>query len=389
MTDGSETAPENQYTKLRWLLTIAGLIFYVVDIWTDVLLALKYFQEKHFVWTGLTLMFVLAGLLVTQIFSYAWYSGDMNDPEEKENVPRMSRGGFAALHVFGMGIFTRYYHLLKQGFKVVWTSNSSSDEEKKAVHHKLFCLAADLSMLKLFESFIESVPQLLLQLYIVMGRTECSVMQCLSMVFSFFNVAWALVDYRRCLRRSLPQTTEMPSGLPTAVYLFYKLCTITSHILSCTLLLILSTYSTIVFTILWLLGTIWAHSLKTNFCSSRGLEFLYRAVIGVILTFTFFNVKGQNTRAEMIIYYLIHSYINMSALILLALFKPELMLSMFLLTVIGLIVGCSVLGLVFLVLYYLFLHPKETEPRVSDEVDGPGNNTRTKTNKRISNFIQP
>lgn len=108
MTDGSETAPENQYTKLRWLLTIAGLIFYVVDIWTDVLLALKYFQEKHFVWTGLTLMFVLVGLLVTQIFSYAWYSGDMNDPEEKKNVPRMSKGGFAALHVFGMGIFTRY-----------------------------------------------------------------------------------------------------------------------------------------------------------------------------------------------------------------------------------------------------------------------------------------
>lgn len=209
------------------------------------------------------------------------------------------------------------------------------------------------------------------------------------MVFSFFNVAWALVDYRRCLRRSLPQTIEMPSGLPTAVYLFYKLCTITSHILSCTLLLILSTYSTIALTILWLLGTIWAHSLKTNFCSSRSLEFLYRAVIGVILTFTFFNVKGQNTRVEMIIYYLIHSYINISALILLALFKPELMMTTFLLTVIGLIVGCSVLGLVFLVLYYLFLHPKETEPRVSDEVDGPGNNTRNKSNKRISNFIQP
>lgn len=101
-----------QYTKLRWLLTIGGLFLYVVDIWTDIGLALKYFQEKHFVWTGLTLAFVLAGLLVTQIFSYAWYRDDMHDvlinPEGKTTLLGMSKGGLAVLHLFGMGIFTRY-----------------------------------------------------------------------------------------------------------------------------------------------------------------------------------------------------------------------------------------------------------------------------------------
>lgn len=101
-----------QYTKLRWLLTIAGLFLYVVDILTDIGLALKYFQEKHFVWTGLTLMFVLVGLLVTQIFSHAWYRDDMNDvlinPEGKTTIQGMSKGGLAALHLFGLGIFTRY-----------------------------------------------------------------------------------------------------------------------------------------------------------------------------------------------------------------------------------------------------------------------------------------
>lgn len=73
----------------------------------------------------------------------------------------------------------RYYHLLKQGFKVVWaTTNSDTDEKRRDVHQKLFGLATDLSMLKLFESFLESVPQLLLQLYIVLGHAECSVVQC-------------------------------------------------------------------------------------------------------------------------------------------------------------------------------------------------------------------
>ncbi|XP_076617858.1 XK-related protein 9 [Chaetodon auriga] len=380
-----------QYTKVRWLLTIAGLFLYVVDIWTDIGLALKYFQEKHFVWTGLTLVFVLAGLLVTQIFSYAWYKDDMNDvwinPEGRPTISGMSKGGLAVLHLFGFGIFTRYYHLLKRGSKVIWTTTDSyTVEERREAHHNLFCLATDLSMLKLFESFLESVPQLLLQLYIVLGHEECSVMQYLSMAFSFFNIAWALVDYRRCLRRSLPQTREMPSGLPTAIYLLYKLCTITSQILSYTLLLILSTYTTVALTILWLMATTWTHLLQTNFCSSLGLEFLYRAVIGVILTFTFFNVKGQDTRVAMIIYYSFYSLINVTAPLLLAFLKPELQITTFLLTVSGLIFGFSVLGLVCLLLYYLLLHPRGMW-READEVDGL--RKETETTKRIRNFLQP
>lgn len=208
----------------------------------------------------------------------------------------------------------------------------------------------------------------------------------LSMLLSFFNIAWALVDYRRCLRRSIPHIREMPSGLPTAIYLLYKLCTITSHILSYTLLLILSTYSTIALTVLWLLGTTWTHLLQTNFCSSRGLELLYRAVIGVILMFTFFNVKGQNTKAAMIIYYMFYSLINIMAPLLLALLRPELQKATFLLAVGGLIFGGSVLGLVCLILYYLLLHPKEKR-READEIDGLG--SQTETTRRIRNFLQP
>ncbi|XP_054479292.1 XK-related protein 9 [Anoplopoma fimbria] len=380
-----------QYTKLRWLLTIAGLFLYVVDIWTDVGLAVKYFRENNYVWTGLTLVFVLVGLLVTQIFSYTWYRDDMKEiPVNtwgKPTTSGLSKAGLAVLHLFGMGIFTRYYQLLKKGFKGVWTTpHSYTVDERRDEHQHLFCMATDLSMLKLFESFLESVPQLLLQLYIVLSREEGSVLQYVSMAFSFLNIAWTLVDYRRCLRRSLPQIREMPSGLPTAIYLLYKLCTITSHILSYTLLLILSPYSTVAFTVLWLLATTWTHVLQTNFCSSGKLELLYRAVIGVILIFTFFNVKGQDTKVAMIIYYLLYAVVNTTAPLLLVLLKPELQTATFLLTVSGLIFGGSVLGLVCLVLYYLLLHPRE-KWREADEVDGQG--METQATKRRQNFLQP
>ncbi|XP_029004380.1 XK-related protein 9 [Betta splendens] len=380
------THSDNQYSKLRWLLTIAGLVLYVVDIWTDSALVVKYFLETQYIWTGLTLAFVITGQTVTQTFSFAWYSDDMEDalinPEGKRKIAGLSRCKLMAAHLCGGGIFIRYYHLLKRGYKAVWAAGDGTCVE----HHSLFCLATDLSMLKLFEAFMESVPQLLLQLYILLGRGQCSVMQYVSVSFSFLNTAWALVDYRRCLRRSLPHVTDMPSGLPTLIYLLYKLGTITSHILSYGLLLLLSTYSAAALAVLWLLGTTWAHWLKTNFCSSQRLELLYRAVVGVILTFTYFNVKGQNMKVEMISYYVSHAAINVMAPTLLFLLQPDVKSDTLLLTVSGLIVGGSLLGLVCLVSYYLFLHPKGNW-READEVDGTGRDTGT--SRRIRNFLQP
>lgn len=206
------------------------------------------------------------------------------------------------------------------------------------------------------------------------------------MTVSFLNAAWALVDYRRCLRRSLPDVKEMPSGVPTAIYLLYKLSTITSHILGYALLLIFSTYSTVALAFIWLVGTIWTHFLHTDFCSSRSLEFLYRAIVGVILTFTFFNVKGQGTRDVMIIYYLFHSLINIVSPLLLVILRPELLTSSVLLCVSVLMASGSVLGLVCLVIYYLRLHPTEA-CREADEVDGLG--TREQPKQRLKDFIHP
>ncbi|CAK6972339.1 XK-related protein 9 [Scomber scombrus] len=381
--DSNMSNSDNKYTKLRWILTISGVLLYMVDIFMDAAVALKYYQEKNYVWSGLTTVFILVGLVVTQIFSYAWYREDVNNvminPEGRTKISGMSKGVLTVLHLFGMGIFTRYYHLLKKGFEVVWTSGTDD-------HHKLFCHATDLSMLKMFEAFLESVPQLLLQLYIVLGHNESSVIQYLCMAFSFLNAAWALVDYRRCLRRSIPRFREMPSGLPTAVYLLYKLCTITSRILSYSLLLMLSIYSTIALTILWLLATIWTHTLQTDFCSTKKLEFLYRGVVGVILMFTFFNVKGQDTKVAMIVYYFFYTLMNILALSLLVFLKPGLQKATFFMTVSGVISWGSVLGLVSLVLYYLYLHPRGMW-READVVDGMGR--EAVITGRIKKFLQP
>lgn len=99
---------DSQYTKVQWFFTIFSLTLYVSDIVTDTRLAFRYFQEGHFLWMGLTLLFILVGLLVTQAFSYAWSTDDLNDAVLiPEGQPDTSKCELAVLHLFGMGIFIR------------------------------------------------------------------------------------------------------------------------------------------------------------------------------------------------------------------------------------------------------------------------------------------
>ncbi|XP_034049781.1 XK-related protein 9 [Thalassophryne amazonica] len=384
-------------TKLQWFFTTAGLLLYMVDICTDVALALKYYNQENFIWMGLTLVFVLAGLILTQIFSYAWYREDIQDHQVN---PGMSKSALAIVHIFGMGIITRHYHLLKEGFAEIWMT---TPKERKNLSE----LAATLTILKMFETFLESVPQLLLQLYITLCHDEISVMQCLSMTFSFFNTAWVLVDYWRCLHKSSLHNKEMPSVLHTLVYLLYKLCTVTSHIFSCCLLLILSSYSSVGLAVLWLLGITWMHILDTNLCSSKRLEWLYRAVGGLILVVTFFNASGQNSKQQkqnskvaVIIYYSFYTVLNIAAPILLSWLKPLEMVQ-FLFPVCGIIFGGTLLGVVFLTVYYVLLDPTGESCEV-DEVDVLGKEAKNtlgincilqekdaEATLRIKRFLQP
>lgn len=207
----------------------------------------------------------------------------------------------------------------------------------------------------------------------------------ISMAVSFVNIAWTTVDYRRCLRRSLPHINEMPSGIPTAVYLSYKIFTITPRILSLTLFIMLSTFSTLGMALIWLVATIWAFVENTEFCTSRVLEHLYRAIVGVILIFTFFNIKGENTKVHMTLYYIFTVCHNLAAPILLFLLKPGSERADYFLPIIFFILLSNSLGLGFLGLYYSLLHPHKP---VGDEVDGMEKLKPEPKTTRLDRFLQ-
>ncbi|XP_043083082.1 XK-related protein 9 [Puntigrus tetrazona] len=369
---------EEKFSWLRWLCTIFGLLFYLGDTGSDFMLSVQYFRSGHISWAILTLVFVLVGSVCIQAFSYAWFKDDKNNAEDDKGLSTYLIG----IHVLQIGIFARYLHLLKKSFKVLRSKQEEQEE--------LIGLATDLSMLRMFETFLESIPQLILQVYIILEHNHRSNLQYISMALSFLTIAWATVDYRRCLRQSLSHLKKMPSGIPTVVYLSYKIFTITPRILSLTLFIMLTTFSTVPMACIWLLGTVWAFVEETSFCTSRALEHLYRAVVGVILIFTFFNIKGENTRVHMTLYYIINVCQNLAAPILLFLLKPESERTDYFLPILFFILVSNLMGLGFLGLYYSLLHPRGPDREKIDvdgvdEIDGMKHEPKT---TRLQRFLQ-
>lgn len=66
----------------------------------------------------------------------------------------------------------RCLHALKVGWKVCWAKAEEEDEQR----HMAF-LSHDISMLRLFETFLENTPQLTLLLYIILRTNKAEFSQ--------------------------------------------------------------------------------------------------------------------------------------------------------------------------------------------------------------------
>ncbi|XP_048364228.1 XK-related protein 9 [Sphaerodactylus townsendi] len=353
------------FTKQDFAILVLGIGTYIADIGIDVWVITNYFNKGLYLWCSLTLAVVLLSSFVTQFFSYAWFKEDNN---EKLNWVWL-------LHLFHGGIFTRYWFTLKDGyqaaFKQISSENQLIDDFSSITHetaiHKIHKTAidgmADISMLRLFKTFLESTPQLILQIYILMSTSNSSISQYTSIVVSFISVTCSTVDYQIALRKSLPDKNKFARLTSKITYLLYKLLTLISWILCIALVMVLSTTIACVLVVLfWLGGFCWTMNQHTEFCKSAAAENIYRIMVGIILIFTFFNIKGEKTRVPLSVYYIIRALTTLAIVCTCIFWK----INLFVITTVAVTL---VSGICFLLVYYRFFHPNNQ--CAQDEVDGP------------------
>ncbi|XP_072113811.1 XK-related protein 4 isoform X5 [Mobula birostris] len=216
-------AQHQRYTLWDGLWIVAAVTVYFSDVGTDVWLAVDYYLHSRYWWFALTLFFVVLGSLVVQVFSFRWFihdfsadSGagvhtgspvdgkvlscaggvgetDARSPQRQSPSTRTtntSKGSKASscsfciwflqsvIHILQLGQLWRYLRTIYLGIR----SRRSGELDRWRFYWKMVYEYADVSMLHLLATFLESAPQLVLQLCIVIqshrlqalqGRTRC------------------------------------------------------------------------------------------------------------------------------------------------------------------------------------------------------------------------
>ncbi|NWZ20841.1 XKR9 protein, partial [Asarcornis scutulata] len=374
-----------KYTKENFIFLLCGIIIYIVDIGVDFWVASKYFYKGQYTWAILIISFRCLSSLITQIFSYQWFKNDCEgtDPEKLKWI--------FLVHFFHCGIFIRYWFALKYGCQAAFKQNSNGDvsetDHPNFIQKQAIDVLTDINMLRIFKTFLETTPQLFVQIYVLMEHKNHNFYQYAAIIMSFCGISFSTVDYQISLRKSLPDKDRF-RVLSKLVYLFYKLLTITSWILSISLVTLLSARSSVILLILlWSCGFAWTLKQHTTFCKSKKMEFLYRTIIGIVLLFTFFNIKGRKTKVPVSIYYVTHTLVTVGILLVYWFWKPSVVKEIHF-TIVGILtILCLVLGIVFLVVYYRLFHPTYycKQRTCFDEVDrGAGDNVEI---GRFQNFI--
>ncbi|XP_003638966.1 XK-related protein 8 [Canis lupus baileyi] len=346
---------------LLWdvVLGFGGTAAFLIDLGADLWAAGQYVVSGRYLWAALVLALLGLASVALQLFSWLWLRAD----PAGLHAPQPPGRCLALLHLLQLGYLYRCVQGLQQGL-LVWRQEAPSEFDLAYADF----LTLDISMLRLFETFLETTPQLTLLLAIVLQSGRAESYQWVGICTSFVGISWALLDYHRALRTCLPSKSLLGLG-SSVVYFLWNLLLLWPRVLAVALFSALFPhYVALHFLGLWLVLLFWVWLQGTDFMPDSCSEWLYRATVATILYFSWFNVAEGRTRGRATI----HLVFLLSDSVLLVVtwvthiaWLPGGIPLQMLLPVSGI---CFLLGLALRLVYYRWLHPRcRQEP---DRVDG-------------------
>ncbi|NWX91570.1 XKR8 protein, partial [Nothoprocta pentlandii] len=280
--------------------------------------------------------------------------------------PALPRRALALLHVLQLGVGYRCVRALRLAWRLCRAPAASEQQRRR-----LAFLAHDISLLRLFEAFVENAPQLALLLYAVLRSQAAEPAQGVGICTAALCVTWSLLDYHQALRSFLQDKYEL-SLRSSFVYFLWNLLLLCPRILTLALFALRWPYGVAVhFPLVWLAMFLWVTMQGTDLMESPGPEQLYRTVVAVILYFSWFNVAEGRTLGRSVIY---HSFMLVDSMLLAASWlccRPPADEHPYLIPVVLAALPCYLLGLSVRLVYYKWLHPnvRAQHPGAADEVD--------------------
>lgn len=355
----------------RWdkAVLVFSMLTAIGDVFVDAWVAYKYLQHGKLVYFALTLVFILVPSWIVTWISLKWCLIQTRHPEYDQYRQRTWLA--VVLHVFQLAIVYRYLSALIFGNK---SQNKSRTKTDRRIYYQLMLWEDnDASILRLVESFLESVPQLMLQVYILTTTPDPSsrslvLAQVVSVAVGTASVAWSLVAYVRTLRFSLEDSPNV-SWLGTLVCYCWRLMVLMPRMTALTLFSSVFHWALfIVCGVRWLLMYAWLIKfVRIGQYDSRSDKLCFKAVLAAVYIFCFVDLAPGNRRFRYAFFY---AFTFGENALLLGLWYHYKQGSHWYETVAILGSFCSFcMGVVFLVIYYLLLHPNASsivQPEMRD-----------------------
>jgi len=407
--DETDALPESlRYNWFDLMCTLISVLTYLADLSMDCIIAYYFYHLSsahgihHYWYFGLTVFFIVMPSLTMTGFSFRWYLMDNDNPQ----LPRVSIWRWLLrliVLVLQVAPVLRYFDSMRYGilsrvakYREEKATDPAEKEHQRRERVKWYTLMvyedADATLLRLYESFMESAPQLVLQIYILLkdpqaGKVfpvktdavaggaehpswesedpvDISVgvnpylklsLLAISVTCSLISLAWSLVVYHRSLRYTYPHKNNI-SLVGTLFQFLWHFCSITARVLA------LSLFATAMPLWIgplcaahWLVMASWVIFQRTTACNTQCEEFLFALVLGVIYIFMFFNAKEERTRYKYVLYYGF-SFLENTAIILVWFFHTP-STTWYVLPALAGHYLTFILGLLFMLCYYLWFHP--------------------------------
>ncbi|XP_034017990.1 XK-related protein 5a [Thalassophryne amazonica] len=299
-----------------------------------------YLWNEETQWVGLTLGLFVPGMAV-QLLSLKWYYDDGDD----------RRCFLSVIHVLHLGIFKRLWECMRS----VLHTHSSVAELAFAVMQQ-----ADVAALWLMEALVLTLPQSLLQAYVVMS-TDVGIMSPVAYCcgLCLLSVSWALVLYSRACCLIRPGHLAMP---PAALLcqLVWRAGMLGARVTCLTFFArVFNWWVCGVVGFHWLTASFWLVSQQPDICSGPWCWRAFNGIMGLVHVFFFLNIKDGPSRFRMACFYAFMLIENATLLLAASDFLSEA--SWDNMTLPAAVLCSFLLGATSLVLYYRLLHPKSTE----------------------------
>uniref|UniRef100_A0A673L696 XK-related protein n=1 Tax=Sinocyclocheilus rhinocerous TaxID=307959 RepID=A0A673L696_9TELE len=309
---------------LKYLFTLVGLLLFLLDIALDIWTVVSFYQDGAYVYMAVMIFLLLGSSVLLQVFSWLWYSDSLEKIESKVEKFADRHLLIKPFHFLQLGTSTTdFLHRINNFRKGVW--HSIRDDVAVKLKH-------DFLMLRLFEAFSENTPQLTLILSRILQRGDVAL-------------------YHRSMHIYGSQGRKM-SWISTGVYFLWNLLLIIPRVTALALFCnVLPCYIIAHFLSLWMLLVFVAWSQKTDHMKSPGWEWLFRAAVGLIWYFSWFNVsKNGSIKVKMVLYYI---FMALDTMMLLGFWCRKVFEY----------AGCLyVIGILVQMIYYRWFHPKIAEP---------------------------